>query len=78
VSKRILSVTAAAIVLLFAWHLYLTGEARRAAHGSSATAAEGGAEVVLSLNPVTNVVEITVAFPPPEVDEKNPWAALGS
>jgi hypothetical protein len=76
--KRILLVIAAVIVLLFTWHLYLTGEARRVAHGSSAKATEGGAEATLSMNPVTNVVEITVAFPPPELDEKNPWAAVGS
>ena len=76
--KRILLSIAAVFALLFAWHLYLTGEARRVAHGSSAKATEGGAEATLSLNPVTNVVEITVSFPPPEVDEKNPWAAVGS
>jgi len=78
VGKRILLAIAAIIILFFAWHLYLTDEAKRVARDSSAKASESGGEVTLSLNPITNVVDLTLSLPPPEIDKKNPWVALGS
>ena len=78
VPRRVLAVLALAILLIFGWHLYLTREARRIARESSTKATKDGGEVSLSVNPITNMVKLTLILPPPELDPKNPFASLGS
>lgn len=75
--RRVLLGLVAIIGLLIAWHLYLSvglnNRVRSPQSGSSASEQE----LSISVNPLTNLVSMTIAMPP-ELDEDNPFAALGS
>lgn len=65
------------LVLMFGWHLYLTTEAKRIVSEAGAESA-GEGRVDLSVNPITNVVEMKIVLPPPaEPDKDNPLANIG-
>jgi len=77
--------TAALIVialgLVLAWHYYLVGDIRRVAEASGAKPVEQGGKETLTLNPVNDVLRLTIIVPPSDDEEaapaENPAPQLG-
>lgn len=65
------------IGLLVAWHLYLSLGLNNRVRSLQSANSDPGQELSISVNPLTNLVSMTIAMPP-ELDEDNPFAALGS
>lgn len=75
--RKVIGICILIVVLIFVWHLYLTSKARQIAQEISAESTEVGSELSLSLNPITNVVNMRLTMLPPDFDEDNPWAVAG-
>ena len=75
--RRFIIIGIILIVLIFSWHLYLTNDARRIAREASTKSTGTEAEISLSINPITNVINMTLTMPPSEIDKDNPWAEVG-
>lgn len=73
--RRALLGFALIITLSLGWHLYLTAGAASRIHSLRSGRAESGHTGEISLNPLTNLISITM---PPDVDDGNSHTALGS
>jgi len=75
--RRVLLGLGAIIGLLVAWHLYLSVGLNNRVRSLQSASSDSEQELSISVNPVTNLVSMTIAMPP-ELDEDNPFAGLGS
>jgi len=75
--RRILLGGAVLIGLFLAWHLYLSLGLSNRVRSLQASGSYSLGELSISVNPLTNLVSLTIAMPP-ELDEDNPFAALGA
>lgn len=75
--RRVLLGFVAIIGLFVAWHLYLSVGLNNRVRSLQAASSDSEQEMSISVNPLTNLVSMTIAMPP-ELDEDNPFAALGS
>lgn len=75
--RRILAGGAVLIGLFLAWHLYLSLGLSNRVRSLQASGSDSVGELSISVNPLTNLVSLTIAMPP-ELDEDNPFAALGA
>lgn len=76
--RRFLIVGAILIGLLLTWHLYLSLGLSNRVRSLQSSEDNSAGEVAVSVNPVTNLVSLTIALPPSELGENNPLAALGA
>ena len=65
------------IGLFVGWHLYLSIGLNNRVRSLRSASGDSGQELSISVNPLTNLVSLTITMPP-ELDEENPFAALGS
>lgn len=65
------------IGVLVAWHFYLSVGLNNRVRSLQSMSEGTEHELSISVNPVTNLVTITIAMPP-DLEEDNPFAALGS
>jgi hypothetical protein len=65
------------IGLLVGWHLYLIVGLNNRVRTLQSASGDPGQNLSISVNPLTNLVSMTVEMPP-ELDEDSPFAALGS
>ncbi|MBI3001236.1 MAG: hypothetical protein HYY46_22720 [Deltaproteobacteria bacterium] len=72
--RRTLKIVAVIAGISFAWHLLLTTQLSSRARSLPKGLAS---EFSLSVNPLTNLVTLTIALPP-GLDDSNPFVALGS
>lgn len=75
--RRVLLGFVLIIGLLFAWHLYLSFGLSNQVRSLQSASSEAHPELSVSVNPLTNLVSLTIALPP-DLDEDNPFAALGA
>ena len=68
-ASRTLLTFIAVIGLVFAWHLYLSVGFTNRADSSQFSVSYSGGELSFSVNPITNVVSITLATDPPNNDD---------
>lgn len=69
---------AALLGLMFAWHLYLTTKLDDQVNATASDETGQAASESIKVNPVTNLVTITIEKPPELDDEENPFAGLGA
>jgi hypothetical protein len=75
--RRVLLGLGLAIGLVLAWHLYLSVGLSNRVRSLQLASSEPHAEVSIAVNPLTNLVSMTITMPP-DLDGDNPFAALGS
>lgn len=63
--------------LLVGWHLYLSFDLSNRVRSLQSASSGPHQELSISVNPLTNLVSMTIAMPP-DLDRDNPFAALGS
>lgn len=76
-SKRTLISLVVFLGLLVAWHFYLSFGLSNRVRSFRSNGSESQEELSISVNPLTNLVSMTIAMPPDLADD-NPFAALGS
>lgn len=62
---------------LFAWHLYLSIGLNNRVRSLQSASSDPEQDLSISVNPLTNLVSITITMPP-DLAEDDPFAALGS
>lgn len=65
------------IGLVVAWHLYLSIGFNNRVRSLQSASSDSEQELSISVNPLTNLVSMTITMPP-DLDKDNPFAALGS
>lgn len=75
--KRTLISLAVVLGLLLAWHFYLSFGLSSRVRSLRSSGSESQEELSISVNPLTNLVSMTITIPP-GLDDDNPFAALGS
>lgn len=75
--RRVLLGLVAIISLMVAWHLYLSNELRNRVNALQVADSDSAEEMTVSVNPLTNLVSITIVMPP-QLDDDNPFSDLGA
>lgn len=75
--RRVLLGFVVIIGLLFGWHFYLSVGLSNRVRSLQSGNSNPDQELSISLNPLTNLVSTTITMPP-DLDEDNPFAALGT
>ncbi len=75
--RRALFAFVGIIGLLVAWHFYLSVGLSSRVRSLQSASSEADQQLSISVNPLTNLVSMTITMPP-DLGEDNPFAALGA